>query len=162
MTIRFENTKKDLLYLYLLAIFRLPSMIVIIIVLVANAFLNLDFYREYGLAVYIVFLVLFMLLFMAVVVILQTVLWFFASSAGSQKSVLCSHEIEFGEEGFTERTALNENKYAWAAVTKCRVTGNYILLYVSSSTAHIIPKRYLSDDEIRGLTDILRNRKLMP
>jgi len=159
MKIKFEFKKTDQFNFNIRTLFRFPSLFVIIIVLVINAVTSIEYYQKGGMAVYIVHLVFFLICFIVLIVLLTAVLLLISSIAKDQSSVLCEHEIDFENDYFIEKTKLNENKYSWDAITKCYVSKNYFTLYVSGSTAHIIPRRYLSESENSQLLQLLKDKK---
>ena len=161
MIIKYENKLKDLLYFNMMSLFRLPTGLIIILVLVLNIVTNYNEYMSRGLLFFLIHQVIFLTGFLIIIILLSFILILIKLVTNGFKSVLCGHVMEFKDDGFTEKTEYNESKYMWEGVPKCIVKGNYIFIYVSSTIAHIIPRRYLSEVEITGLLQFLKAKGLV-
>jgi hypothetical protein len=51
------------------------------------------------------------------------------------------HELTVDPTGLLEKTDINETKHTWAAISRIDQTKDYILLFIGSPKAHLIPKR---------------------
>jgi hypothetical protein len=64
------------------------------------------------------------------------------------------HLIELRENHLLEATDVNETLHSWKSIQKIIEWRNYILIFVSPTNAHIIPKRYFgSGDEEKSFLD---------
>jgi hypothetical protein len=64
------------------------------------------------------------------------------------------HLIELRENHLLEATDVNETLHSWKSIQKVIEWRNYILIFVSPTNAHIIPKRYFdSADEMKSFID---------
>ena len=59
---------------------------------------------------------------------------------GESKGLLGQHEVEIDNNGFVERTEVNETRQLWQGVEKIVETNEYAFIYISSMLAHVIPK----------------------
>jgi hypothetical protein len=57
------------------------------------------------------------------------------------------HRLILGEDGLIETTAVNESRTAWAGVDRVEQNPDYIFIYVTPATAHVIPKRAFGDSQ---------------
>lgn len=57
----------------------------------------------------------------------------------------CLHTVTITSEGFTEKTAESKNFQTWNAITRVDFTPEYIYVFNTSITAHIIPLRELGE-----------------
>jgi len=70
------------------------------------------------------------------------------------------HRVVLGEDGLVESTAVNESRTAWAGVDRVEQSPDYIFIYISPATAHVIPKRAFSDpQEAEAFFRLARSRK---
>ena len=58
----------------------------------------------------------------------------------SNSGILGEHELIVDREHIIERTAVNETKFLWCSVPRVEENNDYIFLYQTDSSAHIIPK----------------------
>src|SRR5207248_241645 len=58
-----------------------------------------------------------------------------------------THTLTFSESYFIEETAFNNTRTKWIGVHKICQSRRHIYIYISSSSAHVIPKR-IFDDEV--------------
>jgi len=159
MIIKYENKIKDMLYFNILSLFRFPANLIIVIIFAINAVLTYYESISLGLVFYIIRMIIFITGFIVLIIMITFVLVMILLVVKGFRNILCEHVMEFNNDFFIEKTEFNETKYPWGAIQKLKVTGNYILIYVSSTTAHIIPKRYLSETEIMDLLQLLNNKR---
>lgn len=57
------------------------------------------------------------------------------------------HLIDLRENNLLEASDVNETLHSWKSVQRIIDRKKYILIYVSPTNAHIIPKRYFASDE---------------
>lgn len=61
------------------------------------------------------------------------------------KEFHCLHTVTITPEGVTEKTAESQNYQTWKAVARVAITPEYIYVYNTPITAHVIPLRELGD-----------------
>lgn len=76
----------------------------------------------------------------------------FMYRAGKNKGVLGLHEIEIDPQGLTERTDVNDSKYTWHGVETIAETDDYLFIYITTMTAHIIPKHRVIHGDLPTFT----------
>ena len=155
MVIKFETKLRDMLYFNARSFFRLPNLFIFLLLCALNIAFKYDEYSSKGITAYIIYSLVFVLVFFLFVMLLTMVFVLISLAGKGFRSVLCERVMEFNEDGFMEKTVFNESKYSWQAVNRYIVTSGYILVYVSSSAAHIIPRRALTPDEVSTLTGLL-------
>ena len=70
------------------------------------------------------------------------------------------HRVVLSEDGLTESTAVNESRTAWAGVDRVEQSQDYIFIYITPATAHVIPKSAFSDpQEAEAFFRLARSRK---
>ena len=70
-----------------------------------------------------------------------------AAKEMSQKEAFCEHTIEITDEGVREKTTNSESYHRWTAINKISITKDYVFIYNTPITAHIIPKRVIGENE---------------
>ena len=55
------------------------------------------------------------------------------------------HHLLLGEDSVVERTAVNESRTSWTGVDRVEQNADYIFLYTTPSSAHVVPKRAFGD-----------------
>ena len=55
------------------------------------------------------------------------------------------HHLILSEDGVLERTAVNESRTSWAGVDRVEQNADYIFVYTTPSSAHVVPKRAFGD-----------------
>ena len=70
-----------------------------------------------------------------------------------QKEVFCRHHITVSAEGFSEQTAESRHFHTWRALSDVAFTPDYIFVYDTPATAHIIPRRELGDTRFQQLRE---------
>lgn len=91
--------------------------------------------------------------------------WFFSTIVmrkilkdGRNRSVLGRHEMLLEENEVMERTSLNEMRNAWSGIERVVENERYIFIYLSSSAAHVIPKRaFAAPEEARSFFETARS-----
>ena len=74
-----------------------------------------------------------------------------------QKEVFCRHTITISPDGFSEETAESRHFHTWNALFDIAFTPDYIFVYNTPATAHIIPRRELGDAQFQQVSDEIRN-----
>jgi len=74
-----------------------------------------------------------------------------------QKEVFCRHTITISPDGFSEETAESRHFHTWNALSDIAFTPDYVFVYNTPATAHIIPRRELGDAQFQQLSDEIRN-----
>jgi len=72
---------------------------------------------------------------------------------------LCRHTVTISSEGFTEKTAETNFFQTWKSVVSVAFTPEYIFVYNTPITAHVIPLRELGDSLFQEVGDNIRKYK---
>jgi len=80
----------------------------------------------------------------AFLAIVELVIMILFTLVSKNLGLLGRHELEIGEDGLAERTEINESLYRWSGFQKLRKSRNYLFLYVTDHSAHVVPKRAFS------------------
>jgi YcxB-like protein len=79
---------------------------------------------------------------------------------GRNQGTLGHHEIIFRDDGISDESDSGEQFVKWQAVEKTIKTEKYIFVYVSSVSAHLIPRRiFHSDAAYDELYDLILQKK---
>jgi hypothetical protein len=70
-----------------------------------------------------------------------------------QKEVFCRHNVTVSADGFSEHTAESRHSHTWRSLFDVAFTPDYIFIYDTPATAHIIPRRELGDTRFQQLRD---------
>ncbi len=75
---------------------------------------------------------------------------------GNNENIYIRRKIILSEEGIIEKSDIGESNMPWIQVGKVEETDEYIYIYISSISAHIIPKRVFTDknEEQRFISEI--------
>jgi len=76
-----------------------------------------------------------------------------------QKELFCRHTVKIAPEGITEQTPESQSFQTWNALVDIAHTPEYIFVYVTPATAHIIPLRELGDTLFQQVGDEIRKNK---
>jgi hypothetical protein len=68
-------------------------------------------------------------------------------TSDKQRSVLCEHTMTLADDGLVEVTPFNEARNLWKGIYQIVDTRDYIYIFTSFNSAHIIPKRAFPDAE---------------
>ncbi len=60
---------------------------------------------------------------------------------GKNKGTFGQHTLKLGQDGVVETTEVGETRASWAGVERVTESETYIFIFLSSSMAHVIPKR---------------------
>jgi hypothetical protein len=75
---------------------------------------------------------------------------------GKNRGTLGSHEIRIGEDAIVDETDSGTQIVKWQAVEKVAKTEKYIIIYISSVSAQIIPRRsFLNDNSYEEFYDLV-------
>lgn len=75
-------------------------------------------------------------------------------TADKQRSVLCEHTMTLADDALVEVTPFNESRSLWNGVYRVVDAADYIYIFLSLHSAHIIPKRAFPDaDSARKFYD---------
>jgi hypothetical protein len=77
---------------------------------------------------------------------------------GRNKSVVGEHELEILDEGLLERTEYNETKSSWAGIERVVSTPQYTFIYITSVSAHVIPRESVSEGDYDAFIQELTRR----
>jgi len=76
------------------------------------------------------------------------------------RGALGRHRVVLSDYGVTETTSVNETRTAWAGVDRVEQSPDYIFLYITPASAHIIPKRaFPSPEAADAFYRIARSRR---
>lgn len=64
---------------------------------------------------------------------------------GNNENIYIKRKIVLSDEGILEKSSIGESYLNWDKVGKIEETNEYIYVYISSVSAHIIPKRVFKD-----------------
>lgn len=64
---------------------------------------------------------------------------------GNPKEVYCKHTIDMNKKGFTEKTRGSQSYQSWEAINKIVIHKDYIFVFNTPATAHMIPRREVGD-----------------
>lgn len=76
-----------------------------------------------------------------------------AAKQMQQKEVFCEHTITISDEGIRESTENSESYRKWSAINNISINDNYIFIYDTPMTAHIIPKRVIGESDFIKIRD---------
>jgi hypothetical protein len=76
-----------------------------------------------------------------------------------QKEVFCRHTITISSDGLTEETAESRHFHTWNALYDIAYTPDYVFVFNTPATAHIIPRRELGDERFREVRDEIRKSR---
>lgn len=94
----------------------------------------------------VLMLVLWLIMKFWMVVIARIVQWR-SFTSNKHRSVLCEHTITLADDALVEATPFNENRTLWGGIYQVVDAADYIYIFVSLHSAHIIPKRAFPDAE---------------
>jgi hypothetical protein len=66
---------------------------------------------------------------------------------GQSKGIVGSHTLSVTSTGVSDKTGFGRTETAWADVKKVVATSQYVFVYISDATAHIVPRRAFPDDD---------------
>jgi len=69
-----------------------------------------------------------------------------AAKQTEQKEVLCQHIITVTAGGVRENTENSEGYHKWQAINNVSINDDYVFIYTTGVTAHVIPKRVLGEN----------------
>jgi YcxB-like protein len=70
------------------------------------------------------------------------------------------HRVVLSDDAVVESTAVNQSRTAWAGVDRVEQSPDYIFIYTSPATAHVIPKRAFTDpEEAEAFFQLARSRR---
>lgn len=67
---------------------------------------------------------------------------------GNDQSLFGPHELEIEDEWLVERTDINASRQAWRGIQKIVETDDYVFIYLSAATAHVIPKAAVTSGDL--------------
>ena len=68
-------------------------------------------------------------------------------TSDKNRAVLCEHTVTLSSDAFVEVTPFNEAKNLWGGIYRVTDTKDYIYVFTSVNSAHIIQKRAFADPE---------------
>jgi len=85
------------------------------------------------------------LLLLGALLIIQVIGIVLIMVSQKSKAFLTEHTITLGESFFTAETRFSHTEAKWFAVEKLARTRNHFFIYVSKTSAHVIPRRAFHD-----------------
>ena len=76
-----------------------------------------------------------------------------------QKELFCRHTVIITPEGISEQTSESQNFHTWNALVEIAHTPEYIFVYNTPATAHVIPLRELGDTLFQQVREEIRKYK---
>jgi hypothetical protein len=70
-----------------------------------------------------------------------------AAKQTQQKEVMCEHTLTVTEYGVRESTQNSESYHKWEAIDNISTNANYVFIYNTPMTAHVIPKRVVGEKD---------------
>ena len=70
--------------------------------------------------------------------------------------ILGQHVLEIRDEGLVERTEFNESLHRWPSIYRILSHPGYLYIYVNATSAHMVPKRSFSPEELNSFETSLR------
>jgi hypothetical protein len=64
---------------------------------------------------------------------------------GDNQAIWGKHRLTISEQELFEATEVGETRLRWAGVERVVENAGYIFIYVSTTSAHVIPKKFFSD-----------------
>jgi hypothetical protein len=77
---------------------------------------------------------------------------------GSTRGEIGMHECELGEDGVIVRSETGELKTRWEGLDRIVTTDDYTFIYLSSVTAHVIPRRGVVEGDYGSFVRALMDR----
>ena len=74
-------------------------------------------------------------------------------SEGKSPSMLGEHVLEVDENGFTDRTKVNESRYSWGALQRIESEPGRTYLYVGAVNAFVIPHSAITEGNLAALLE---------
>jgi hypothetical protein len=71
----------------------------------------------------------------------------------------CRHTVTISSEGLTEKTAETNSFQTWKSISNVAFTPDYIFVYNTPATAHVIPLRELGDTQFQQVSDEIQKYK---
>jgi hypothetical protein len=72
-----------------------------------------------------------------------------------QIEVFCEHTLVITEDGVKESTNNSESFHKWNAIDHVSVNDNYVFIYNTPMTAHVIPKRVIGENDFVQITEMV-------
>ncbi len=64
-----------------------------------------------------------------------------AYKEGQNRSMIGRHTMTLGPDGVVDTTEFGEERHVWSVVEKIAEDENYVFIYLSATSAHVVPKR---------------------
>ena len=68
-------------------------------------------------------------------------------TSDKHRSVICEHTVTLEDDAIVEVTPFNESRNLWNGIYRVVDAADYIYIFISLHSAHIIPKRAFTDGE---------------
>jgi YcxB-like protein len=84
-----------------------------------------------------------------------------AYSEGRNRALFGRHELQFSEDGVSERTEVGELNLRWSAIERIQCTDDYTFIYVSAVSALVLPRARVTEGDYGGFIADLERRWTM-
>ena len=95
----------------------------------------------------IVFTILSIIIFSALVILAFPFGFVVTHISGKNKTIMTEHSIELYEDHFVSESQYGRSELKWDIVQKLRRTRSFIIIYVTKSSAMMIPRKAFSSDD---------------
>ena len=87
------------------------------------------------------------IVYLCLIWLLRRIALWRAFTAETQRSLLCEHTITLTDDALLEVTPFGEGKNLWKGVYQVVDTPEYIYIFATQYSAHVVPKRAFADAE---------------
>ena len=152
MTIRYQNTFRDIMAFCFYHSLRLPFFIGVSVV--GFALLSLMVFHtvfqvrpeNYDAVTKVIVFAIVEIMVLSCLAALFALSVVLTNVSSKNKTVFTERTIMLGEDSFTEETPYKKTEQKWAIVQKLARTKSYIFIYVAQHEVHIVPRRAFRDD----------------
>ena len=157
MEIVYKNTFKDI-FIFMFYYLSKSPISLIISPIIALLFFPWSSFTQINIGMIIV-LILWILLFYTLYLFFSLLLMLVSSVFKKDKSFLTNHKITLNDDNLIEETKYGTSIYKWEAIHRMKENKNYLFIYVSPSSAHIIPKKtFSSSDNYKLFFNFIKNK----
>jgi len=118
---------------------------IITVAIIAHALLltltSDDHRTGFRIAYFCVLLFVLWILMRALMFVLIRILQWRSFTSDKHRSVICEHTVTLVDDAIVEATPFNESRNRWSGIYRVVDATDYIYIFISLHTAHIIPKR---------------------
>lgn len=77
---------------------------------------------------------------------------------GNNQGLFGTHELEIEDEWLVERTDVNASRQAWKAIERIVETDEYVFIYLSAVSAHVIPKPAVTSGDLAAFVTRVKEK----